>query len=216
MLIRHIMSEEVVTLNPDTTCREAYRRFKQAGIRRAPVMVGDRLVGIVSERDLLRVLPGTVGQVSTLAGEEGLQIPVETVMAREVLTVHPSDHLEVAVRLMLKHKVGGIPVVDGGRLKGIITESDIFRAVWGMLSSAHGCRILFETPQEPAEGEVDYVGLAIAHGCKVRALLRYPREPGAMYFIRVEGDGADAFVKALWQNAAKVISLERGKHGAGI
>jgi acetoin utilization protein AcuB len=214
MLIRHFMCEEVTTLTPDTTCREAYRRFKAVGVRRAPVLAGERLVGIVSERDLLRVLPGTLGQVSTPAGEEGLQIPVETVMTRDVRTVHPSDHLEVAVRLMLQHGIGGIPVVDGGRLKGIITESDIFKAVWGMLSSAAGSRILFEAPQELKEGAVDYVELCIAHGCKVRALLRYPRDPGAMYFMRVEGKGVDAFVTALWQHAAKVIAVERGKRDA--
>jgi acetoin utilization protein AcuB len=208
------MSEEVTTLTPDTTCRDAYRRFREAGIRRAPVLIGDRLVGIVSERDLLRVLPGTLGQVSTLAGEEGLQIPVETVMTREVVTVHPSDHLEIAVQLMLKHKIGGIPVVGAGRLRGIITESDIFKAVWGMLSSARGTRILFEVPQEFKEGTVDYVGLSIAHGCKVRALLRYPREPGAMYFMRVEGRDVDAFVNALWQHSAKVIAVEKGKRNA--
>jgi acetoin utilization protein AcuB len=214
MLIRHFMSEEVATLTPDTTCREAYRRFRDAGIRRAPVLMGNRLVGIVSERDLLRVLPGTLGQVSTPAGEEGLQIPVETIMAREVLTVHPNDHLEAAVQLMIKHKIGGIPVVEAGRLKGIITESDIFKAVWGMLSSARGSRIVFEAPQEQKEGAVDYVGLCVAHGCKMRALLRYPREPGAMYFMHVEGDGIDAFVKALWQHAAKVIAVEKGKRDA--
>jgi len=214
MLIRHFMSEEVATLTPDATCREAYRRFKEAGIRRAPVLMGDRLVGIVSERDLLRVLPGTLGQVSTPAGEEGLQIPVETVMAREVHTVNPNDHLEVAVQLMLKYKIGGIPVVEAGRLRGIITESDIFKAVWGMLSSARGTRILFEVPQEFKEGTVDYVGLSIAHGCKVRALLRYPRESGAMYFMRVEGRDVDAFVNALWQHSAKVIAVEKGKRNA--
>jgi CBS domain-containing protein len=107
-----------------------------------------------------------------------------------------------------------VPVVEAGRLRGIITESDIFKAVWGMLSSARGSRIVFEAPQELQEGAVDYVGLSIAHGCKVRALLRYPREPGAMYFMRVEGNGVDAFVKTLWQHAAKVIAVERGKRDA--
>ena len=214
MLVRNFMASDVVTLSPDQTCREALQELQRCKVRRAPVVQNNKLIGIVSERDLLRVMPGTCAQASTMAGEAAMDLPVRDIMHTEVITLNPSDHLKKAASIMLTHKIGGLPVVQGKQLKGIITESDIFKAVWGMLSSARGSRIVFEAPQEQKEGAVDYVGLCVAHGCKVRALLRYPREPGAMYFMRVEGDGIDAFIKVLWQHTAKDIAVEKGKRSA--
>ncbi len=122
--------------------------MQRCKVRRAPVVQNNKLIGIVSERDLLRVMPGTCAQASTTAGEAGMDLPVRDIMRTEVITLSPSDHLKKAASIMLTHQIGGLPVVQGKQLKGIITESDIFKAFYGILTAPRGWTILFEEPAE--------------------------------------------------------------------
>ena len=211
MIVRHFMAVNVLTISPSLSCLEAYRKLKQRNVRRAPVMDRSRIVGIVSERDLLRILPGTPMQASTEAGEAGMDVLVENVMARDVKTLHPIDHLNKAAAMMIKHKIGGFPVVDGNKLKGIITESDIFKALWGILSPGRGCSIVFEEPPGIKDEFItDYVKLCQEHGCQIYALLRYPRPKGrSLYYLSIEGEGTDGLINALWASSCKVMLVER-------
>ena len=210
MLIKHFMTREVFTLSPERTCLTALREMKQRRIRRAPVLDRNRLVGIVTERDLFYVLPGTPGMSSTEAGEAALNIPVRNIMTTRPKTLHPNDHLELAARLMLKNKIGGVPVVKGDDLKGIITESDIFKALWVTLSSEIACRIIFETFHDADNAFVDIAELCQKHRCHVRFFLRYPRpEGGSICYLCIEGEEIDALIDDLWAASDKVLSVER-------
>ena len=210
MFGKHFMTREVFTLSPDQTCLETLRELRQRHIRRALVLDRNRLVGIVTERDLFHILPGTPGQTSTKAGEVALDIPVKHVMTTQPKTLHPNDHLESAARLMLKHKIGGVPVVEEGEVKGIITESDIFRALWRILSSETGCRIIFEKLHDTDMGLMDYVERCRKHRCRVNSLLRYPRpEGGSLYYLCIEGEEIDTVIDELWAESATVLSVER-------
>jgi acetoin utilization protein AcuB len=93
VLVRHFMTSDLYTLSSNRTCYEALAEFRRRKIRRAPVVENGRLAGIVSERDLLHVLPGTCGQASTLAGEDGMTLPVRNIMTVDVATLGPNDHL---------------------------------------------------------------------------------------------------------------------------
>ncbi len=209
MLVRHFMTSDLLTLSPEQTCHEALAIFKRRRIRRAPVIENGRLIGIVSERDLLRVLPGTCGQASTPAGEEGMAVPVRDIMTSNMVTLEPNDHLAKAADVMLKKRIGGVPVVQDGKLKGIITESDVFRALHAILSSGAGTTIIFEEPARSVEGTFDYPGLCLKHGCRLHTFLRYPNAGGgAMYYIRLEGKSAEAVVRELWAMANKVLWTE--------
>ncbi len=209
MLVRNFMTSDVVSLSPDQTCHEALQELRRCKVRRAPVVLNNKLVGIVSERDLLRVLPGTCAQASTTAGEAGMDLPVRDIMRTAVITLSPSDHLKQAASIMLKHQIGGVPVVQGGQLKGIITESDIFKAFYGILTSPRGWIILFEEPAELAAAQHDYVKLCLAQGCRVHTFLKYPTSTGAtMYYLCVEGENTDAFVKKLWAMSNQVVLVE--------
>lgn len=209
MLVRHFMTTDLFTLTPEHTCRQALAEFKRRRIRRAPVVAGGKLVGIVSERDLLRVLPGTCGEASTAAGEEGLEVPVREIMIVQMATLGPNDPLAKAAGLMLKKRIGGVPVLQEGKLKGIITESDVFKALHAILTSGAGATVIFEEPARPAAGDHDYAGLCLKYGCRLHTFLRYPKPGGAtMYFLRVEGKNADGVVRELWAMANKVLWTE--------
>ena len=118
MIVSERMSSPVVTVPTDTDFQTALALMQRRKLRRLPVVDGKgALVGIVAERDLL------------LAATRFLQSRVEIsdIMKKRVVTVTPGATLKDAARLMLEHKVGGLPVVEGGVLVGMITESDIFR-----------------------------------------------------------------------------------------
>ena len=211
MLVRQFMAKDVFTLTPDQTCLKALDAMRGKHIRRAPVMKANKMVGIVSERDLLHILPGTIGQASTDAGEVSMDLPVKRIMKTEVIAIRPNDHLESAARTMLKHKIGGIPVLEEGRLVGIITESDIFKAVWRILSvGKEGCRIIFEDYNDSHTELVEYFYLCKKHGCQAHGFLRYPRPKGGnMYLLSVEGGEIDALIDDIWSKSSQVISVER-------
>ena len=159
MLVRHFMAADPFTLAPDDACHAALAAFKVRKIRRAPVMEGGRLVGIVSERDLLHILPGTCAQASTKAGEASMALEVRHVMHAEVVTVEPNDHLAKAASLMLRNRIGGVPVVHEGKLKGIITESDVFKALYAILTPSSGVTIVFEELAQTTSAAIDYTEL---------------------------------------------------------
>jgi CBS domain-containing protein len=118
MLVRNRMSRPAVTIRQDADFQKALALMQEKKLRRLPVVNDDdQLVGIVVERDLL------------VAAMRYLQSRVEIgdVMTRNVITVGPDTDLNEVARTMLERKIGGLPVVEHGRLLGIITESDIFK-----------------------------------------------------------------------------------------
>ena len=118
MLVKNRMSRPVVTVRQDADFQKALALMQEHRLRRLPVVDADgRLGGIVVERDLL------------VAAMRYLQSRGEVgdVMTRDVITVGPDTDLVDVARTMLARKIGGLPVVDEGRLVGIVTESDIFK-----------------------------------------------------------------------------------------
>lgn len=210
MLVRHFMTTDVLTLAPGRTCHEALIELSRHGVRRAPVLDGEKLVGIVSERDLLRILPGTPAQASTQAGADGMDLAVRHIMSAPVKTLGLNDHLETAARLMLNHRIGGVPVLHQGKLKGIITESDVFKALFGVLNSCSGVNILFEEPACRGGSKTDYARLCIRHGCRILALLTYLKpDGGAMCYLSLEGGGPETLVEELRALSYSVIMVEK-------
>lgn len=210
MLVRHFMAREVFTLSPGQSCLDAYRAMWAQKLRRAPVAVDGKVVGMVSERDLLKRLPGTIAQASTETGEKGMESSVRSVMSATVQTVAPNDPLESAAKLMLKHKVGGIPVVERGRLVGIITESDIFSALWEVLAAGRGTRIVLEESTAEGTKRIDFAKLCAEHGCRIGSLLHHVTKDGTRStYLRIEAGATDRLTEAIWKTGCKVISVEK-------
>ncbi len=127
MLVRERMSAPVVTVSRDTDYQQALQLMQEKRLRRLPVVDRERrLVGIVAERDLLLA--------ATRYPRAG--VDVGEFMATDIVSATPSMDIGAAARLMLEHRVGGLPVLEGGALVGIITESDIFRRFVEMQGNA--------------------------------------------------------------------------------
>jgi acetoin utilization protein AcuB len=116
MLITNAMTPSPVTIRSDETLAKAKALMKAGGFRRLPVVEDGHLVGILTERDLR----AHTGYLETTR--------VDAVMQTVLVTVAPDSIVEDAARLMLKNKVGGLPVLADGNLVGIVTTSDLLAA----------------------------------------------------------------------------------------
>jgi CBS domain-containing protein len=122
------MTSDPITIDPRTTIPEAGRLMKECNIRRLPVVENGRLVGIVTLGDIREATPSQATSLSIYELNYLLsRLTVGEIMTRDPIAIAPDTSIDAAARLMLEHKIGGLPVVDNGKVVGIITESDIFR-----------------------------------------------------------------------------------------
>ena len=133
MKVSELMSRNLVTIGPTDTCRQAVARMHGGGVRHLPVVdtKGD-LLGIVTDRDLRHHLfnERVLKEIGTTPVDDLLQAAlVSDVMSSPALSVWAGQDLVHAARIMLEDKVGSLPVVEGGRVVGIITETDLLREV---------------------------------------------------------------------------------------
>lgn len=127
-LVRDWMTSDPITITGQTVLPEAHRLMKEHGIRRLPVVENGKLVGIVTLGDIREAEPSDATSLSIFELHYLLaKLPVSQFMTRDPITVTPLTPIGRAAQIMLENKIGGLPVVDRGKLVGIITESDIFR-----------------------------------------------------------------------------------------
>jgi acetoin utilization protein AcuB len=128
------MKHPVVTVRPRDTALHARELMAKYRINQLPVVTDGRVVGIVTDRDLRDVFPSVFESAapSGHARKGGLTdpatIPLEDVMTTKVITLAPAALVADAARLMRRERIGAIPIVEGGRLAGILTRSDVLDA----------------------------------------------------------------------------------------
>lgn len=128
MLVGERMSSPPIVIPPDMSVSEALALFKKERIRRAPIVKDDKLVGIVSEKDLFNASPSPATTLSVWEMSYLLsKLTVAEVMTKNVRTVTKDTPIEEAARIMADNKIGGLPVVEGSRVVGIITETNLFK-----------------------------------------------------------------------------------------
>ncbi len=133
--VRDWMTRNPVTIGPKATVPEARKLMNELSIRRLPVIERDRLVGIVTLGDLREAEASDVGLLGQFELKDLLaKQTVERIMTWEPITALPDMSIQQAAKLMLAHKIAGLPIVENDRLIGIITESDIFRVLVQELS----------------------------------------------------------------------------------
>jgi acetoin utilization protein AcuB len=128
MLVGERMSHPVISITPDVPITEALNLMKQERIRRLPVVKGGKIVGIVSDKDLLNASPSSATSLSVWEMNYLLsKITIRELMTKKVLTVTEDTPIEEAARIMADNKIGGLPVMRNGSVVGIITETDLFK-----------------------------------------------------------------------------------------
>ncbi len=127
--VRDWMSQPPICISDSTTLPEARRLMHRRRVRRLPVLDGaGRLVGIVTEGDINRISDSQVHDMRQYnLYHRVADLPVRDFMTRSVITVGPDEPVIAVAQLLLRHRIGGVPVVEEGRVVGVITESDLFR-----------------------------------------------------------------------------------------
>ncbi|NOY99014.1 MAG: CBS domain-containing protein [Chloroflexi bacterium] len=162
MLVGERMSHPVISLSPDMPIHDALNLFKQERIRRAPVVKDGKLVGIVSDKDLLNATPSPVSSLSVWEMNYLLsKVTIAEVMTSKVTTVTYDTPIEQAARIMADNKIGGLPVMRDGRVIGIITETDLFK-IFTELMGARETGIRVTVLVEDKRGQLAKITKAIA------------------------------------------------------
>ena len=167
MLVRERMSKPVITVKPDMPIMEALNLMKRERIRRMPVVKQGKMMGIISDKDLLNASPSDATSLSVWEINYLLSnISVEEVMTREVLTVEEETPIEEAARIMADNKIGGIPVMRGEDIVGLITETDLFKIFLELMGAREsGIRVAALVPDKPGELAMITKAISDAGGC---------------------------------------------------
>ncbi len=153
MFVGERMSRPVISVSPDEPINEVLAMFKEEHIRRAPVMKDGKLLGIVSESDLLNASPSSVTTLSVWEMNYLIsKVKVKTVMTKKVITVDRDTPIEEAARIMADQKIGGLPVMSAGKVVGMITETDLFKIFLELMGARQkAIRVTATIPEQPGE-----------------------------------------------------------------
>ena len=136
MIARDLMTPDPTTVTPETSVAEAWDLMRVLDVRHIPVVEGQTLVGMVSERDLIRV------DMASIFASEGADVlrqelatPVVKIMSADVISVDTETDLDDVVSLLIEHKVGALPIVRPGTrdVVGILSYIDVLKAVQSSL-----------------------------------------------------------------------------------
>jgi len=204
MLVSEWMTKEPRTVAPETAVMEAMQFLRDGGYRRLPVTRNGVLVGIVTDRDLKEATPSKATTLSIYELNYLLsKLKVKDVMVSPVITVRSDDTIEQAALLMEEHRVSGLPVLDGGTLVGILTITDLMRALVSFLALREGgTRVTVDMPDEPGvlakianagppSNIVAAVTTGIQPGHRRRMVLRVTGEGAEQYPERLKAGGID-------------------------
>lgn len=173
MFVEWRMTAQPFTISPEATVPQAVELMHTHGVRKLPVMDGGKLVGVVSESDIDRASPSmatsfSVGEVAYLLNK----LKIRKVMTKNPTTIAKSAMLEEAAILMRDQRIEMLPVMDGEKLVGVITESDILEAFVELMGArTPGSRLVIEADDQPgvlakltslfAEQEVNITNVAV-------------------------------------------------------
>jgi acetoin utilization protein AcuB len=201
MRIRDFMSTNVVTVTEDTLVNDAKKIMEAHKIRRLPVMKKDKLVGLVTERMLLEASPSPATSLSIHELHYLLaKMTVKEIMVKNPYTLSPDMPVEEGLQLGQEMGYGAFPVVEDGRLVGVVTESDIVRVMTRVLGvKEKGKRIALKTSNEFGNMK-KIMGILDKHKTVLLSMMSLPPEEWEtewLVVLRVVSEDAQPIAKEL-------------------
>ena len=196
MQVKNWMIKKVVTISKNGQIMEALNLMKKYSIRHLPVVEGKILKGLITENDLRQVM------IPSLMEEMRL----DQVMIKNPVTIGPEESLEEAARLIYRYKIGGLPVVDKGRLVGILTTPDILTAfiqLMGVLEASS--RLDIQLAARPRAFE-EVSGVIHQKGGQIISVGMIGKGQKKSYLFRLKRCPLDPIIQALEKKGHRVIS----------
>ena len=190
MAVKDFMTRKVVYISPDTTIAHAADIMRDQKLHRLPVIENDKLVGLVTEGTIAEASPSKATSLSIYEMNYLLnKTKVKDVMIHDVVTISQYASLEDATYLMLKNKIGILPVVDNEQVYGIITDRDIFKAFLEVSGYGEkGVRMRFVTEDEV--GVLSHIiALLVEENLNISNTVNIPRKDGKVVIeVQIDGD----------------------------
>lgn len=213
MKVKDRMATDVKTVDMNSSITEAFRLMKENNIRRLPVMDKEKVAGIVTLSDLNQASPSTATSLSIHELNYILaKTKIKDILPKKqkVITVEPDDYIETAAKIMRMNTVSGLPVLDHGKLVGIVTETDIFDALIDILGvkSAH-TRIDFFAAEDRPGCLAEVTRLIGDRGINIiNTVVYYDKRKGKYKMIfRIEDDNYEPIVEELKNKGYEIESV---------
>lgn len=207
MLVKDRMTPDPITVSEETNIFDALDLMRRHRIRRLPVMRHGELVGIVTQLDLMRVAPSPATTLSVFELNGLLaRMPVKDAMTRDVATIGPDATIEEAALHMRERQVGALPVIQGKRLVGIITETNLLDAFIELMGLKRaGSRVTLEV-EDKVGVLADVAGVIRDFGLNILSCATYtPREGRGGVVVRLAAADTAPVVKELEAHGYRVI-----------
>lgn len=214
MAVKDFMTRKVVYISPNTTIAHAADMMREQKLHRLPVIENDQLVGLVTEGTIAEASPSKATSLSIYEMNYLLnKTKVGDVMIRDVVTISQFASLEDATYLMLKNKIGILPVVDNEQLYGVITDRDIFKAFLEVSGyGEEGVRLRFVTENKVGVLE-QIIRLLVEENLNISNTVNIPRKDGKVVIeVQLAGNIDTALLKKKFEENA--IELAEITHTA--
>ena len=214
MAVKDFMTRKVVYISPDTTIAHAADMMREQKLHRLPVIENDQLVGLVTEGTIAEASPSKATSLSIYEMNYLLnKTKVGDVMIRDVVTISQFASLEDATYLMLKNKIGILPVVDNEQLYGVITDRDIFKAFLEVSGyGEEGVRLRFVTENKVGVLE-QIIRLLVEENLNISNTVNIPRKDGKVVIeVQLAGNIDTVLLKKKFEEHA--IELAEITHTA--
>ena len=211
MIIARRMTRNPVTATPDMSVGEASDLMKREKIHRLPVLDKDKnLVGVVTEKDVLHASPSPASSLSIHEMAYLLsKLKVKDLMTRDVVTITEDTTVEEAARLMVDQDLSCLPVVQGTKLVGIVTKSDMFRILLELFGARHyGVRMSFLVEDKP--GTIAKISAVLADkGLDIVSFGTFTgTDPtNAICTIKVQGCNKEKLLQLMTPLVAEVLDI---------
>ena len=214
MFVANRMTKNPITVEPTTPVNEAAKLMKRRNIRRLPVVEKGSLVGIISDRDIMRVAPSPATTLSKFEIMSLLdKITVSEIMAKDVVSLPDTATIEEAALVMYNEKLSGLPVVSSmGAVVGIITETDVFKTFVDVMGLADGkTRITLDVVDKIGVVK-ELAGIIADAGFNIDSMVTCKQASLAGHFeivIRVEADNVEEITAKIEEKGYNVVHVAK-------
>jgi acetoin utilization protein AcuB len=197
MLVSNRMTKDPVTVTPDDLLIQGRLKMQKGSFRRLPVVSDGQLVGIITDRDM-REHAGYLDRTE-----------VKAAMSKKPLSVTTATTLEAAAQLLLKHKIGGLPVVESSRLVGIITTSDVLQAFLEVMGASEETSTRIDFVLGEGGGLAEASRVVSQEGGEVLSVGTYRGKWGEapVCYLRLRSGDTDTIAKVLRERGFEVLGV---------
>ena len=214
MFVSDWMTRKVITVSPEDSIAEAAKLTKEKRIRHLPVVHGEKLKGILSDRDIKEYVPSKATSLDVYELHYLLaKTKVKEIMKTQAYTTTPDTPIEEAAMLMHDKKIGCLPVIEDSKLVGIISDRNIFQVLVDITGVRHGGHRISVTVEDRPGSVREVADIIRKHGFSLQSILTSYERARSGYrnvVIRAKGSGQFGHLKAELTGTFTAVKIKKG------